>query len=497
MMTKFRLLVVGRTRVSYNVLRKILPPQTYDVVAAYSSQEARKEVDYFPPALAFIHYNLRDKQSYALCKELAQKDITVIIVEEYPTRRSIIRAVRHGASAVLVEPFKANVILSRIHRVLVKSGRALPEPEEKPRLDIPIEINDPRARVEYMLKKVGKLLALPHAVAKVVRLCSLPNTSAAELLIPIESDSALTTSTFLLANSAAQGCVTRITNLKAAIARIGMKATTNMVLTQSVFKMFKQSSDTFGFDRGQYWIHCLGTACCARVLAEQWTDIHPEDAFLSAVLHDLGKVLLDEFLPVEYQQCVRTAQMSGIPLHLAELKLLQVDHTYVGRKIAAKWGLPESLCSTIANHHNHKLLRTESKSTSLKSENQRILTRMTCLANQLAKAFEFGHAGDLVVKKEAHALWADLDAFQTVGLSPSIFTIYSLRRKKYPELARRREFHSKLSQKMPWTQVWISKRCLLLLWRHTSCYVVASCCRPKSPVAIHRSLFLCLSTGTV
>lgn len=169
--------------------------------------------------------------------------------------------------------------------------------------------------------------------------------------------------------------------------------------------MFSQSSDTFGFDRRQYWLHSLGTACCARVLAQPWQDIDPEDAFLAGVLHDLGKILLDEFLPNDYQQCVKDAHMSGTPLHLAERKLLGVDHSEVGGNIAARWGVPANLCSVIFDHHKYKRLKTESKSKLSSIRDLRQLGRITSLADQLAKAFEFGHAGDLFVKEEALALW--------------------------------------------------------------------------------------------
>ncbi len=191
MATKYRVLVVESARKHYNDIARILPEATYEVVCAHSTEEARKEVDYFSPALALVHYKLREKQAYHLCRELTEQGVTVIIIESSPTRRSVIKAARHGASAVLVEPLKPEDLQLRIHKTLVKSGKALPAPEDEPRMEIPAKLDNPRRRVEFVLKNVGTLLALPHAVAKVVQLCQLTHSGAHDLLKPIESDSAL------------------------------------------------------------------------------------------------------------------------------------------------------------------------------------------------------------------------------------------------------------------------------------------------------------------
>ncbi|HIJ66034.1 MAG TPA: HDOD domain-containing protein, partial [Candidatus Hydrogenedentes bacterium] len=167
---------------------------------------------------------------------------------------------------------------------------------------------------------------------------------------------------------------------------------------------------TFGFDRTQYWIHSLGAACCARALAAAKRLGDPEDAFLAALLHDFGKMVLDEHLPSEYQQAVRIANVGREPVRRGEAATFEVDHTYVGERIADHWDLPDYLCRAIADHHKHALLLKKQQTDVSGKDDSAGIVRCVCLADQLAKAFGFGHAGDHIVERDALALWRGVNA---------------------------------------------------------------------------------------
>jgi len=410
MSKKHRILVVERTRTWYRAVTQALPRDEYEVVEASTPRVGRKKVAISSPSLALVSTDYENQDAYPFCTELAGNGVAVIVLETFPSKYKVVKAARHGALDVLIPPPQADLIVSRVRKALVKTGKALPQPHEAPKIQIPGHTKDPRSRVEYVLKKAQDIVALPHAVSAVLRLCAQQDTGASDVLVPVKSDGAITARALRYANVVSQASLHQITDLQAAIARLGMRATANMALTQSVFNMFEREGDTFGFDRTEYWVHSLGTACCARALAASlWDEIDPDDAFLSGLLHDVGKMLLDEYLPLEYQQAVKDANMEGTPVRLGELKQFRVDHTYVGAQIAQHWRLPEHVRRAIADHHKYEnLLKTEEPGTP-EERDLLAITRCTCLANQLAKAFGFGNAGDSLVETESLNLWSKLD----------------------------------------------------------------------------------------
>jgi len=402
------IIVVESGPVSGPRIRRALPEDSFEVIEVATPQEAVEAIARMDPALVCISTDYGAEAVYGFCNKLVKYGFAVVLLERRPTRESVIRATRYGALDVFLHPPRREVILPRVKKALVKSGKALPEADEKPPLPLTATIKEPRARVEYVIKQAESLLALPHAVSAVLRLCAQPDTSAKDLVGPIESDSAIAASVLRLANSAAMASAHRVTGLQNAIARIGIKATSNLAMAQSVFKMFKRQSNTFGFDRTEFWMHSLGAACCARALGHRWRGMDPDDAFMAGLLHDLGKMVLDEHLPVEYQQAVKNANVKKVPIRVGERQTFEVDHAFVGIRIAKQWDLPEHVCRAVASHHRYERLTPKGDGETAPRDPSLAVTRCTSLANQLAKAFGFGHAGDFFVEPESLGIWQAL-----------------------------------------------------------------------------------------
>jgi len=394
-----QVLVVELVRQSGHRIRQALPESEYGVIELSSPNAGRRQLTLGLPALAFISTVHGPDAMYAFCRDVARRGVPVIVLQDAPTKASVIQAARCGAVAVMVAPPSQEKISPRVRQLLDKkkdvADKGPRKPEEVPKLTFPEGMKSPRARVEFVVMKAQTLLALPHAVSAVLRICSEPGSSAADLVAPIQTDSAISASVFRLVNSAAMSGRHRVTDLRNAVARLGTKATSNLATAQSVFKMFDQKGDTFGFDRTEYWIHSLGVACCARALAGVGNKVDPDDAFLAGLLHDFGKMVLDEYVPTEYQEAVKHANIEGVPVREGEQHVFDVEHAYVGRKITGQWGLPDRLVQAVANHHHYDVLLKDADPAEPEGFQALALAQITCLANQLAKAFGFGHAGDL------------------------------------------------------------------------------------------------------
>jgi len=405
---RHKILVAEQTRATSNRLGLLLDKQLFDIQTVTSLADALAAGGVDTPAVMFINTEFGLPGVYRACKELSQRGMAVVLVERTPTKDSDKQAEAYGARALLRFPFDEKQFNETLLRVL--DTLALPEGDQAISALTGLDADtDARARIDQTIRKAEELLALPLAVERVIALCSRPETSAADLVTPIGADAALATSIIRQANSVAIGGTHRVRDLQNAVARLGVRATGNVALAQTVFTMFAPQTGTQrGFDRTQYWLHSLGAACCARAVAAHWKQANPEEAFLAGLLHDIGKMVLDEYLQEEYSQVTIGAKQNGVSLRIAESDHFGVSHSFVGGRIAQQWQLPESLYTAIADHHKNEKLGKARANTVIEGGEFVPLSLCTALGNQLAKAFGYGHAADFSVLPEDAWLWMEL-----------------------------------------------------------------------------------------
>jgi len=80
-----------------------------------------------------------------------------------------------------------------------------------------------------------------------------------------------------------------------------------------------------------------------------------EETFVGGLLHDIGKLFLDQFFAEQYSIAMRLATAANIEILHAEDAALGTDHAVVGKRIATNWRLPQSSTTMISDHHQPKL----------------------------------------------------------------------------------------------------------------------------------------------
>ena len=76
-----------------------------------------------------------------------------------------------------------------------------------------------------------------------------------------------------------------------------------------------------------------------------------EDAYTAGMLHDIGKLMLADNLPLEFQKASVTAAAQKIPLHQAEQELFSATHAGIAAYLLGLWGLSASIVEAVALHH--------------------------------------------------------------------------------------------------------------------------------------------------
>jgi HD-like signal output (HDOD) protein len=193
---------------------------------------------------------------------------------------------------------------------------------------------------------------LPQVTSQVLRLVDNPNASPRQIGALIERDAGLASKLLKSANSAYYGAPGKIKTVSQAISVMGLSAVRSIVVGQAYQQMTSVRGASKRFDRLAFWQHSLATATAARVLAKLkgWRD--PEEAFLAGLLHDAGRLVMDKFLPNEFDQILTLALERVIPLRDAEREVLGYTHVEVGDLLGAEWNLPESMREPLRRHHD-------------------------------------------------------------------------------------------------------------------------------------------------
>jgi HD-like signal output (HDOD) protein len=245
------------------------------------------------------------------------------------------------------------VICSRT-AVLHGLDRYYPRSEEVS-VKVDSEEEPPDSNAASNLETVAKVIAgieelptLPEIVGRVSSVLNDPKSSAKDVANAIAADAALSGKMLKLANSPAYGFSRKITAITDAVALIGFEETHHLVMSAAVFDQLSFESD---FEFKAYWTHSLSCATLAKLIS---TNLKPgglQSAFISGLLHDMGKVILARDIPA-------SQKLVGLPYSSADktrLKLEEmafgINHAEVGYLLAEHWLLPRVVADAVRYHH--------------------------------------------------------------------------------------------------------------------------------------------------
>ncbi|MDX9701408.1 MAG: HDOD domain-containing protein [Candidatus Auribacterota bacterium] len=253
-----------------------------------------------------------------------------------------------------------------------------------------------------LVAKISSLPTLPHVVTKLEKMLENPNVSAEEVNRVISSDQVLTAKILKLVNSAFYGFPGQISTVTHAVVILGFSTVQTIALSTSVFDLFEMESKAGRFDRRRFWEHSIATAVISKLIAQKYLPADPEKAFVAGLIHDIGKVILDQFLHV-YLQCIMEEVYKDDILFVdAERRVMECGHDDMGAWLAEKWSLPIALREAIACHHQPA-----------KAKEGKILASIVHLADIFARVKNIGNGGD------NHIPYLKQDAWELTTLGES------------------------------------------------------------------------------
>ena len=329
--------------------------------------------------------------------------VPVIMYSSPRPRHEIVRAFDAGITDYLVMPVDVQTYQTKINDALLQVGKLIrlpvaakkmenaqtvtyhSEAEEKREVVIP--------RLLDLIRRVKNVLAVPHILNRVLKIADDDTSGAKQLAQAIESDAATVAMVLRKANTVFYGAGQPITDVKDAVVRIGTNEIKALVLSLNAVKMFSKEQKSNGFSRLDYWKHTLATGILARIMGHQLKLPNADDLFVGGLLHDIGKIIFDEYLSPPFDDIVLQAINNRSPLRVEEKKMLGYSHVNVGEAILDAWKFPECFQVIVARHHHPEPLRKETC-----KEQHLIMARVVYIANLLAKALGVGSGGDLSIQ---------------------------------------------------------------------------------------------------
>lgn len=205
--------------------------------------------------------------------------------------------------------------------------------------------------LEKLFERVSELSSLPGVAQRVLQVTADADADAEDLLHVVEQDPTLVIRILRTVNSPYCGLRSEVSNLRSALAILGFQQVRNLALTVYVARLMDGGPEYQGFSRQKLWNHLVAVGEIARVVSRVCGRANPDEAYLTGLLHDLGYLLVDQYMRPAWHRVLDMAA-EGCDLEEAERAVLTFQCTDLSAYIADKCGLPEPTLLAVAHHRN-------------------------------------------------------------------------------------------------------------------------------------------------
>lgn len=247
------------------------------------------------------------------------------------------------------------------------------------------EVGMSKSLEQKKIEQIENLPTLPEVANRLLRIINDPTTTAVDVANLISRDLSLTSKVLRLANSAFYGIPRTVTTVQNAVVILGLKVINTMVFSITVVKMFPGDGRNEMFSRKKFWAHSLACAVLSRQLAlrmRKFTLFDPEECFCAGLIHDIGRIVLDQYFHENFLKAIQKGMEERISLTQAENEVFGFNHTDVGDWLTSRWELPQDIRVPIVFHHSPG-----------KTEYAREITTLVHLADGLCYDVGFGLPG--------------------------------------------------------------------------------------------------------
>ncbi|UCB45293.1 MAG: HDOD domain-containing protein [Spirochaetota bacterium] len=238
---------------------------------------------------------------------------------------------------------------------------------------------------------IDTMPSLSITVAKILEVTKNPRVTAKDLNKVISLDPVLVGRVLKLVNSAYYGLSNKVTSLVNAIIMLGINTIKNLALSTAVLGHMGKNSQFKSLNIDGFWRHSIGVGVASRLIAMEIgiPTNQIEEFFIAGLLHDIGKIPLNEVFEESYLKAIRLADFKKVQLLDMEKEIIGITHAEVGKMISDKWRLSPETVECILHHHNYNDIQ----------ENHYKIGTSVYIANIYCNLNQIGFSGDRYSKK--------------------------------------------------------------------------------------------------
>jgi len=204
------------------------------------------------------------------------------------------------------------------------------------------------------ISKVDFFPSMPGAAAQVLSLLDDPNATALQIEETLKYDPGLTGNFLKMVNSAYFGFAAKVSSVKRAVVLLGMKRVVQIVITSCMSALMRKQVVGYDLPPGELWRHSIAVSVAAEGLMNKLEISAPEGIFAAALLHDVGKLVLGDFIKEDIRN-IEEKMSEGTPFQTAEYEMLGTNHAEIGAHILDRWSLPQEIVNAVRWHHDPEL----------------------------------------------------------------------------------------------------------------------------------------------
>jgi HD-like signal output (HDOD) protein/ActR/RegA family two-component response regulator len=207
-------------------------------------------------------------------------------------------------------------------------------------------------KLRALVGRVGSLPSFPSIYLRIMEELDKDDPSVESISAIIGKDPGMTAKMLQIVNSVAFGLTRQVVEPFEAVQQIGLGSVRSLVLSAHIFSCF-EPKQIEGFSMEGLWSHSMRAGRITRLIM-QLQDAEPadvEEAAIAGMMHDIGRLMLANSLPDQFQKAARLAVEKKVTLHEAEMQVFGATHAGAAAYLLGLWGLPAAIVEAVAFHH--------------------------------------------------------------------------------------------------------------------------------------------------
>lgn len=196
--------------------------------------------------------------------------------------------------------------------------------------------------------QIDSLPAVPSLYAELTEVLADPDASPEDVTRVLARDMSMSAKLLQLVNSSFFGVSREVSSLETAVGLLGNQMVRQLTLSAEALQSFGAHGVLQPFVERLHQHSSAVAALAARIVPERQL---AQDAYVSGMLHDIGKLVLADRLPDRFLEVTAEAEREGLPVHVVEKRVLGVTHAEIGAYLLGLWNLPFSIMAAAAFHH--------------------------------------------------------------------------------------------------------------------------------------------------